>query len=85
MTQRTTRLRIAARRLGIGPTALARAGGVSIPAANTHLSGKSVPAVTVAVGYCRLLGRINEAWPEESRPFKPEELTPEALFGNGRG
>ena len=86
MTQRTaSRLRVAAKRLGIGPTALAQAGGVKVATVYTHLSGKSQPGVLVALGYCRLLNRINDAWPEESRPLKPGELTPEALFGNGRG
>lgn len=76
-----TLLKRASDRLGVAASALADAGNVKIPTVYTHLSGKSQPAVTVAVGYCELLQRINAAYPATQRPFKPSDLTPEALFG----
>jgi hypothetical protein len=79
-----THLKRAAARLGVGATALAAVGGVKVATVYAHLSGKSQPAVGVALGYCDLLQRINASYPLDARPFRPEDLAPEAIFPRTR-
>lgn len=83
-SSKATPLKRAADKLGIKAPALATAGEVKVPTVYTHLSGRSQPAVTVAIGYCEFLQRVNSAYPPGQRPFKQADLTPEALFGKPR-
>ena len=77
-----TRLREAARTLGVTAKQLSLAACVSIDATHSHFQGRAKPAITTALAYCLFLQETNRQRRAQRKPaLRQEDLTPNALFG----